>query len=89
MHNNILMILLLILLILIFARILYNYSIENLNFHSEPKCKKYADYYKSCPFYIDSTYNLSKNDISQNLNDSLENANYCADLCYADAYKIM
>ncbi len=89
MYNNILLILLLILIILLFAKILSNYSIENLSFHTEPKCKKYADYYKSCPFYIESTYNLSKNDISQNLNDSLENANYCANVCYADAYKIM
>lgn len=88
--NYFLIIIILLLLIFLFSYYL-SISKENFSdlFYQQPKCKKYADYYKSCPFYIDSTYNLSKNDISQNLNDSLENANYCANVCYADAYKIM
>jgi len=88
--NYILIAIILFILIILFTYCLSK-SKENFSdlFYQLPQCKKYADYYKSCPFYIESTYNLSKNDISQNLNDSLENANYCANVCYADAYKIM
>lgn len=73
------------LLILSFLTIQTKENFSN-PFPNNPRCIKYINKYKSCPPFIQTTYNVSPKDIAEMNNDSIENVHYCADLCYKQAY---